>query len=59
MTPGTWRRGGEGAVIRYTLFDTALGVALVAATARGVCAVALGDDGHTLESDLRADFHAA
>ncbi|MEL6614217.1 MAG: methylated-DNA--[protein]-cysteine S-methyltransferase, partial [Bacteroidota bacterium] len=59
MTPGTWRRGGAGAVVRYAVFDTALGAALVAATDRGVCAVALGDDAETLEADLRADLWAA
>ncbi|MDX1531479.1 MAG: methylated-DNA--[protein]-cysteine S-methyltransferase, partial [Rhodothermales bacterium] len=59
MTPGTYRRGGAGLRIRYALFDTALGVALVATTGRGVCAVALGDDGEALAADLRAEFHAA
>ncbi|MDX1420684.1 MAG: bifunctional DNA-binding transcriptional regulator/O6-methylguanine-DNA methyltransferase Ada [Rubricoccaceae bacterium] len=59
MTPGAWKRGGAGARVRYALFDTALGVSLVAATERGVCAVALGDAAETLEADLRADLFAA
>ena len=59
MTPGTYRRGGAGLHVRYALFDTALGVALVAATPRGVCAVALGDDGDALAADLQQTFHAA
>ena len=59
MTPGRFRRGGEGLQIRYTLFGTSLGVALVAATPEGVCAVTLGDDAEALTANLRADFHAA
>lgn len=58
MTPGTYRRGGKGLNIRFALFDTALGIALVAATERGVCAVALGDDAEILSADLKRDFHA-
>lgn len=59
VTPGAFRRGGEAARVRYAIFETALGVALVAATAQGVCAVALGDTAAALEAALRADFHAA
>lgn len=59
MTPGTYRRGGEGLEIRYALFDSALGAVLVAATDEGICAVALGDDAEELVDGLREDFHAA
>ena len=59
MTPGTWRRGGAGTAVRYAVFDTALGVALVATTDRGVCAVTLGDEADGLEADLQADLWAA
>lgn len=59
MTPGAFRRGGAGLRVRYALFDTALGVALVAATERGVCAVTLGDDGEALVKILRAELYAA
>ncbi len=59
MTPGAFRSGGRGLRVRYALFETALGAALVAATARGVCAVTLGDDGAALEDALRADLRAA
>lgn len=59
MTPGTYRRGGGGLAIRYAVFETALGAALVAATARGVCAVSLGADAEALAADLHAGFHAA
>ena len=45
MTPSVYRRGGEGMQIQYTIVDSpndALGRLLVAATPRGVCAVAMG-----------------
>ncbi len=59
MAPLAYRRGGEGLQIRWSLVDTALGLALVAATERGVCAVALGDDEATLEAELRGEFPRA
>ena len=59
MTPGTYRRGGAGLSIRYALFDTALGVALVAATDQGICAVALGDAAEALAAGLQGDFPQA
>ena len=59
MAPGAYRRGGEGLEIRWTLIDTALGQALVAATDRGLCAIALGDDAAALEAGLRAEFPKA
>lgn len=59
MTPSRYRRGGAGEVIRWSLIDTALGRALVAATLRGVCAVELGDDDAALEARLRREFPQA
>lgn len=59
MTPARYRRGGEGEAIRWTVIDTRLGLALVAVTARGVCAVALGDDEAALAADLRREFPRA
>jgi AraC family transcriptional regulator of adaptative response/methylated-DNA-[protein]-cysteine methyltransferase len=59
MTPGRYARGGAGESISWAVADTAVGTALVAATDRGVCFVALGDDAAALEADLRAEFPAA
>ncbi|MCW8809135.1 MAG: methylated-DNA--[protein]-cysteine S-methyltransferase [Rhodanobacter sp.] len=60
MTPASYRAGGAGASIRYTTTPTALGQLLVAATARGICAVTLGDDDSKLETLLTSEFpHAA
>ena len=59
MTPGAYRHGGRGVAIRFTTVDTALGAVIVAATERGVCFVALGDDPGALESELRREYPAA
>ena len=62
MTPTAYRRGGTGVRVWWTLFDTALGRTLAAATARGVCAVLLareGDDDAALEAALAAEYPAA
>lgn len=56
MTPGAFRRRGAAEAIRYATTRTPLGWLLVAATERGVCAIALGDSSSTLERDLRAQF---
>jgi AraC family transcriptional regulator of adaptative response/methylated-DNA-[protein]-cysteine methyltransferase len=48
MTPGTFRRGGRGAHIRFAFAAAPLGRLLVAATERGICAVRLGDDEEAL-----------
>ena len=59
MTPGAYQRGGRGVLIRFTTLRTALGQVLVAATERGLCSVALGDDGGALEAALRREYPAA
>ena len=59
MPPGVYRRGGEGMRIHWSLIDTTLGRALIAATERGICAVALGDDKAALHSELCAEFPKA
>jgi AraC family transcriptional regulator of adaptative response/methylated-DNA-[protein]-cysteine methyltransferase len=59
MTPAARRHGGRGETIRFTTVKTALGWALIAATERGICMTALGDDKAPLEADLRRRFPAA
>jgi AraC family transcriptional regulator, regulatory protein of adaptative response / methylated-DNA-[protein]-cysteine methyltransferase len=59
MTPDARRRGGSGETIRFATVATPLGWALVAATARGICMTALGDDPASLEGELRRRFPAA
>jgi AraC family transcriptional regulator of adaptative response/methylated-DNA-[protein]-cysteine methyltransferase len=59
MTPGTRRRGGSGETIRFVTVATPLGWALVAATKRGICMTALGDDRDGLAAALRQRFPLA
>ena len=59
MTPATYRAGGRGVAIRWTVVDTVLGRTLVAATERGICAVELGDDDAALERRLCEEFPLA
>ena len=59
MTPARYRAGGSGEDIRWSVVETALGPALVAATARGICMVELGVDGDALQARLRAEFPGA
>jgi AraC family transcriptional regulator of adaptative response/methylated-DNA-[protein]-cysteine methyltransferase len=56
MTPASYRAGGAGASIRYTTTDTPLGQLLVAATAKGICAVTLGASDEELEQRLASEF---
>jgi AraC family transcriptional regulator of adaptative response/methylated-DNA-[protein]-cysteine methyltransferase len=56
MTPALYRRGGDGADVYYVTVRTPLGRLLVAATARGVCAVKLGESGRALAEDLRREY---
>lgn len=59
MTPNTYRRGGVGMTLRFTLTDCPLGRLLLAATERGVSAVYLGDRDPELEAALKKEYPAA
>jgi len=59
MTLGARRKGGEGERIRFVTVATPLGWALIAATARGICMTALGDDRERLAAMVRIRFPAA
>jgi AraC family transcriptional regulator of adaptative response/methylated-DNA-[protein]-cysteine methyltransferase len=59
MPPATYRRGGSGMTIRYTIAPSTLGQVLIAATRHGVCAVALGESDAALESELEREYPAA
>ncbi len=56
MTPAAYRRGGDGVSMRHVIVATSLGRLLIAATARGVCAVTLGDRDAALEDSLRGEY---
>ena len=59
MTPATYRKGGKGMKIGYTIAKSPLGKVLVAATERGVSAVYLGDVESKLISELREEYPRA
>ena len=59
MTPATYRRGGRGMSISYTIAPCALGRVLVAATGRGISAVYLGDRDADLAAALRREYPQA
>lgn len=59
MTPATYRKGGEGARIRYATVPCALGRLLVGATDRGICSVSLGDDEAELVRALQREYPRA
>jgi len=59
MVPSVYRRGAAGEQIRFAIGECSLGKILVAATARGVCAISLGDDPNELLRDLQRRFDKA
>ena len=59
MTPAAFRRGGAGETIRFAVGACSLGAVLVAATAKGVCAIGLGNDPDALVHDLEDRFPRA
>lgn len=59
MTPSTYRRGGKGVLVKYTIVDCPLGRLIVGATERGICAVGLSSSDQDLEAFIRAELPAA
>jgi AraC family transcriptional regulator, regulatory protein of adaptative response / methylated-DNA-[protein]-cysteine methyltransferase len=59
MTPATYRKGGQGMKIGYTIAKSPVGKVLVAATERGVSAVYLGDAENTMIAELREEYPRA
>lgn len=59
MVPGRYREGGAREEIRFALGQCSLGAILVAATRRGLCAIALGDTPEPLLQTLQEQFPRA
>ena len=59
MTPTRFRQGGADTQIRFAIAASVLGALLVAQSARGICAIALGDDPDRLARDLQDRFPQA
>jgi AraC family transcriptional regulator of adaptative response/methylated-DNA-[protein]-cysteine methyltransferase len=59
MRPTDYRAGGVDAEICFAVGQCSLGPVLVAQSAKGVCAILLGDDPHALVRDLQDRFPRA
>ena len=59
MTPTDYRAGGAHTAIRFAVGECSLGSILVATSAKGVCAIFLGDDPDELTRDLQDRFPRA
>ena len=59
MTATAYRNGGQDAEIRFAVGECSLGSILVARSARGVCALSLGDDPDALVRALQDRFPKA
>jgi AraC family transcriptional regulator of adaptative response/methylated-DNA-[protein]-cysteine methyltransferase len=59
MTPSDYRAGGSHTEIRFAVGECSLGSILVAQSAKGVCAILLGDDPEALVRDLQDRFPRA
>jgi len=59
MTPASYRKGGLGMRIGYTIANSSLGKVLVGSTDRGVAAVYLGEKDSALVDALRKEYPKA
>ncbi len=59
MRARDYRAGGAGMAIRFAVGECSLGAVLVAQSARGICAILLGDDPDRLVRDLQDQFPRA
>jgi AraC family transcriptional regulator of adaptative response/methylated-DNA-[protein]-cysteine methyltransferase len=59
MTPTAYRAGGVAAEIRFAVGECSLGSVLVAQSAKGVCAILLGEDPDALVRELQDRFPRA
>jgi AraC family transcriptional regulator of adaptative response/methylated-DNA-[protein]-cysteine methyltransferase len=59
MTPATYRAGGRGSTIHYSISDSRMGNLLVASTSLGVCSVQFGETADELRDSLRKEFRSA
>lgn len=59
MTPGEYKQGGAGLVIRHSFADSPFGSVLVAATPKGICHMAFEENESAGLAQLKARFPAA
>ena len=58
-TPGEFRQRGAGLTLYYDFYPSLFGLALIAATDRGITRIILGDDPAALTRTLHQDFAGA
>jgi AraC family transcriptional regulator of adaptative response/methylated-DNA-[protein]-cysteine methyltransferase len=59
MSPSKFRKAGEGLAIAYAVAGCFLGLVLVAATGKGICAIEFGDSHDALVAQLKKRFPKA
>lgn len=59
MTPTDYRRGGASTTIYFAIAECSLGSILVAQSAKGICAIFLGNEAEPLLQDLQERFPQA
>jgi AraC family transcriptional regulator of adaptative response/methylated-DNA-[protein]-cysteine methyltransferase len=59
MSPSEFRAGAPDAEIKFAIGKSSLGLVLVAASDKGVCAIFFGDSPDELERDLKKQFPRA
>ncbi|MGE5841278.1 MAG: methylated-DNA--[protein]-cysteine S-methyltransferase, partial [Deltaproteobacteria bacterium] len=59
MKPSTYKNGAQDMRIRFAVVPCFLGMASVAATGQGICAIDLGDTAEALKENLRRRFPKA
>jgi len=59
MTPRQYRQGGRGVSITYAAISSPVGLAMMGATARGICFVQFGETWEQLLDALRREYPAA
>ncbi|MFJ4348308.1 bifunctional DNA-binding transcriptional regulator/O6-methylguanine-DNA methyltransferase Ada [Pseudomonas sp. NPDC089401] len=59
MRPREYRAGGAGATIHFAIAQCSLGAILVAQSAKGICAILLGDEPEVLLEQLQDQFAKA
>lgn len=56
MTPGTYKKGGEGLDIDYLFTDSPFGPLIIAATPKGICHIHFEDDRHRALENLQQRY---
>jgi AraC family transcriptional regulator of adaptative response/methylated-DNA-[protein]-cysteine methyltransferase len=59
MTPTEFRSGGRDTEIKFAIGESSLGLVLIAASGKGVCAILFGDNRDALLSELKGQFPRA